>query len=187
MNWGYLQLSGVLRYIAWDDLIATDSLDFSGHTVGWGLNLSSNVNVSKMDVVKASVVYGQGMENYMNDAPLDIGVKDNFNNPKTPLLGVPLPVLGIVAYLDHTWNDQFTSAIGYSQVHIYNSNGQLPSDFKLGQYASANLLYYPVPSLMVGVEGIWGQRQNNSDGFTSSDFRLQFSGKFTYGLLLGGK
>src|SRR5262249_24388533 len=41
-GWGYVKLSGILRVIQWDDL-GTDAVDLSGGTVGWGLNLSSNL------------------------------------------------------------------------------------------------------------------------------------------------
>ena len=53
------------------------------------------------DVFKGSIVNGQGIENYMNDAPVDIGVKNDFGNINSPIKGVPLPVLGVVAFLDH--------------------------------------------------------------------------------------
>ena len=49
-----------------------------------------------------------------------------------PIKGVALPVLGVVAFLDHTWNEHFTSSVGYSLVDIQNSNAQLPSDFHQG-------------------------------------------------------
>ena len=184
-DFGYVQLAGILGYMAWDQL-TSDTVNLSGNATRWGLNLSSTINVMKADQIKAQVVYGEGMENYMNDAPLDIGVKTNFSNPTKPLLGVPLPVLGIMVFYDHTWNDRMTSSIGYSQVHITNSDGQLPSDFKMGQYALANVLYNPIKDLMFGVEVQWGQRQNNSDGWTANDTRIQFSAKYSYGMLFGG-
>lgn len=40
------------------------------------------------------VVYGSGVENYMNDAPIDVGIRNNLSNPISPIKGVALPVLG---------------------------------------------------------------------------------------------
>lgn len=37
------------------------------------------------DVAKLSVVYGPGIENYMDDAPVDIGIKTNPPNSTTPV------------------------------------------------------------------------------------------------------
>ena len=42
---------------------------------------------------------------------------------------------------------------------------QAPDAFTRGQYALGNLLYTPVPNVMVGGELQWGRRENFSDGF----------------------
>ena len=39
----------------------------------------------------------------------------------TPVLGVALPMLGLVAFIDHSWSEKFSTAIGYSYLDIYNS------------------------------------------------------------------
>ena len=70
----------------------------------------------------------------MNDAPLDIGIQNNFSDPLKPLLGKPLPILGTVVFLDHQWNDTFSSTVGYSGTNISNTDGQLPSDYHAGHY-----------------------------------------------------
>ena len=69
------------------------------------------------------MVYGEGIQNYMNDAPVDVGIQNNFSNPRTPVVGEALPVLGIVAFLDLNWSDEWTSTVGYSMVDIDNSDG----------------------------------------------------------------
>ena len=79
-KFGYVELAGILRYISWEDTQA-DAYDLSDKTVGWGLNLSSNINITKSLVGRFQVVYGEGIENYMNDAPADIGIKENFSDP----------------------------------------------------------------------------------------------------------
>jgi hypothetical protein len=40
---------------------------------------------------------------------------------------------------------------------------------------------------MLGPELQWGKRENFTDGFTSDDFRIQFSVKYNFKLSLGGK
>ncbi|MBK9062902.1 MAG: porin [Acidobacteria bacterium] len=185
-KWGHVQLAGVLRQIKWDDTLV-DQYDLSGSATGWGLNLSTNLKAGANDVIRASVIYGEGVENYMNDAPLDVGVQTNPGDKTKPIKGKALPVLGIVAFLDHNWSDKFSTAIGYSRVDISNSDGQLPSDFKTGQYAAVNLLWTPVKNVMTGAEFLWGNRKNNSDGFSSDDYRIQVSFKANFDTMLGGK
>jgi hypothetical protein len=34
---------------------------------------------------------GEGVQNYMNDAPVDVGIASNPGNPTTPIEGVTLP------------------------------------------------------------------------------------------------
>jgi hypothetical protein len=184
-GWGYLELAGMLRWLAWDDNLA-DAFDLGGDATGWGVSLSSNVKVTKYDVLRLQAVYGAGVENYFNDAPIDVGVENNFSDPRRPVVGEALKDLGLTAYLDHTWNSKWTSAIGWSMVDIDNSNAQSPSAFNVGQYASVNGLYTPVPNVMMGAEFLWGYRKNFSDGFTFNDYRLQVSFKYSFARKLGG-
>ena len=83
-DWGYLRLAGMLRYIKWDDL-GNQPFDLAGDAVGWGLNLSSNVKTDSKGVLRLSAMYGAGVENYMNDAPVDIGIENNFSDPLQPI------------------------------------------------------------------------------------------------------
>jgi hypothetical protein len=166
--------------------VHNNNIDLSGNKTGWGVNLSTNVKTPMNGTVRASVVYGEAIENYMNDAPVDIGAEANPGNPNRPITGKALPVLGIVGFYDFSWSEQFTSCFGYSFLKIDTSEGQTPDAFKKGQYALVNLLYYPVKNVMAGLEFQWGRRDNNSDGFHSQDYRIQFSSKFNFDFTLGG-
>jgi len=184
-GWGHVQLAGLVRRIDWDDNLV-DQLELSGHGTGVGGNLTGVYKIGK-DALKLSVTYGKGIENYMNDAPVDVGVQNNLANHVTPVLGKLLPVFGMSAFYDRTWSDKWTSTAGYSRLDIENSDGQLPAAFKAGQYALGNLLYNPTPDVMAGAEFQWGQRQNKSDGFTFNDYRIQFSFRWTFAYKLSAK
>jgi hypothetical protein len=177
-KWGYVELAGIVRRIEWEDQ-GGDQFDLTGEATGWGLNLSSNVKLGK-DVIRLQAVVGDGIQNYMNDAPSDVGVENAPGNPTSPIRGVPLPMLGLVAFLDHTWNEKFTTAIGYSMIDIDNTPQMAPSTFQTGHYALGNLLYTPVPNVMTGVEFQFGRRENFSDGFSSDIARVQFSFKYNF-------
>lgn len=183
-DWGHVQVAGILRQIKWRDL-NDDEFDLSGSETGWGINLSGNYKIGP-HVLRGSVVYGEGIQNYMNDATVDIGVVENFSDPVRPIYGEAIPMLGIVAFLDLNWSDQWTSTIGYSMLDNDLPNGQSPSSYEKGQYALANILYHPTPKVMYGLELQWGERQNFTDGFSSDDTRLQFSAKYNFGQSFGG-
>jgi hypothetical protein len=185
-DWGHVQVAGMLREIKWDDLNA-DQFNLGGSATGWGINVSSNLKLAKKHVARLQVAYGEGVQNYWNDAPVDIGIQNNVSNPVTPVVGKALPVLGVVAFLDLNWNAKWTSTVGYSLVNIDNSDAQAPDAYKRGQYALANILYYPAANFFLGPEIQWGKRENFKDGFTSDDVRIQFSVKYNFKYQLGGK
>src|SRR6478735_999514 len=94
---GYVELAGIARRIQWVDQ-NTDTLNLSGSALGWGLNLSTNLKFAN-SVFRGSVLYGEGIQNYMNDAPVDVALKERSGSGSTQ--GVALPVLGISAFIDH--------------------------------------------------------------------------------------
>jgi len=179
-DWGHLQVAGIFRKISWVNTAPNPPFNLNGTVLGWGINTTSSVNFTKNDTGRFELIYGEGVENYMNDAPIDIGVKNNLSNPLKPIEGVPLPVLGVVSFLDHNWSERFSSSIGYSLVNITNSDAESPSDFHQGHYALTNLLYHPVPPVTIGGEFQFGRRLNFSDGFNVNDYKLQFSFKYNW-------
>lgn len=178
-KWGYVELAGILRSLKWEDQNPA-SPDLSGDALGWGLNLTTNLHLGKQVTFRGGVVYGEGIENYMNDAPVDVAIKQNPGNTMLPFEGVALPVLGVSAFFDINWNPKFSSSVGYSMTDIDNSDGQEASAFSKGQYGLANLMYYPVKNAMMGVEFQWGNRENYTDGYSTDISKLQFSFKYNF-------
>jgi outer membrane DcaP-like protein len=182
-DWGYFQVAGMLRRIKWVDTL-DDAFDLGGTEVGAGLNLTSNLKFGEKDTGRFAFVFGQGIQNYMNDAPVDVGIElTPGGDPRRPITGVALPMWSMVAFLDHNWNKRFSTAVGYSMLDIDNSNGQAANAFRRGHYALANLLFYPVENAMFGGELQWGRRENFLDGFKSDDFRVQFSFRYNFSKL----
>jgi hypothetical protein len=95
--------------------------------------------------------------------------------------------MGIVAFLDHSWSDKWSSTVGYSLADHDNLEGQTPDAYKRGQYALFNVLYSPVANVMMGGEFQWGRRENFTDGFTYDGVKVQFSFKYNFSHTLGGK
>jgi len=178
---GYIEVAGILRYFSWNDSVT--ARDASGDEIGWGINVSSNIKLTRLhpnDVARLQVVFGEGVQNYMNDATVDVGVEGSGAN----IDGKALQILGIVAFIDHYWNDRWSTSAGYSLVDTDNSSGQLDDAYRRGQYALGNLLYYPVHNVMMGAEFQWGRRENKGN-FTSDDYRIQFSARYNFALNLG--
>jgi hypothetical protein len=180
-NWGHFQVAGILKRMAWIDTV-NDAVDLGGSAVGAGLNLTSALKFGENSTGKFALVFGKGIQNYMNDADVDVGIKTNLaaGDPRRPIVGDALPMWSFIAYLDHNWNKRFSSSFGYSMMDVDNSNGQAPDAYHRGHYASGNLIYYPWENVLMGGEFIWGRRENFLDGFKSDDFRIQFSFKYNF-------
>lgn len=190
-EWGYVRAAGAYRRINWDDNDG-DPIDLSGHGNGWGINLSSNLNfgANKRTVARLQFVFGEGIQNYMNDNTEDVALVAN-SDPNRPFVGELLPLTGVVAFLDHKWAEKWSTSIGYSRLDIDNVSDQTADAFKTGEYALVNLLHYPVPNVMVGGEFQWGRRENFgvpnvSDGFASNGYKLQFSFRYNFSHRIGG-
>jgi hypothetical protein len=163
-KWGYVQVGGALRYLAYDDLIPTDKFDLNGHVWAWGISISSGLNVGKSDKLHFQLVEGAGVENYFNDAPVDVGIKSNPGNTVTPVVGEALGDFGLVLFFDHTWNPRLSSSVGYSRVDITNStiSGNTVNGSATAAGGITNIgIIGGNPTLVLTNSTVYG---NNSDG-----------------------
>jgi hypothetical protein len=55
----------------------------------------------------------------------------------TPIVGKPIPIVALSVFLDHTWNEKFSSAVGYSWQDNDNTDAQAPDAFRPGITRSA--------------------------------------------------
>jgi hypothetical protein len=182
-GWGYVEAAGIVRRIEWEDL-NDDGVDLSDGVTAWGLSGSSNLKFGGSTTARLQVVVGEGIQNYMNDAPVDVAIESD-DSEEAGFKGVAIPMVGISAFIDHSWSSKFSSSVGYSQLDIDNPDGQSASAFKLGQYALANIMYYPIANVMMGVEGGWIRRENFEDGFETDNTHVQFSFKYNFSTSIG--
>jgi hypothetical protein len=178
--WGHVQIAGMLRDIRWKDIHESGGYDISGSVLGWGLHLSGVLNLGKTTVFRGSIVHGEGVENYMNDAPYDVGVLTDSTNPQKPLKGKALPVTGWMAYLEHTFTPTFSITLGYSMTHIENTQFGSTTAYKDGQYATLTFVSTPVKDFMMAAELQYGKRANFGNDFTSDATKIQLSFKYNF-------
>ncbi|HMS35235.1 MAG TPA: DcaP family trimeric outer membrane transporter [Ignavibacteria bacterium] len=181
-SFGYVQLGGVVGSIKWRDIADTAAFQLNGSAIRWGGTISTNINLGKKAVFRGQYVYGEGMENYMNDAPVDVAVTRNYegNTTEQPIRGKALPVWGATAFVDVNWSNLFSSSFGYSVTTIKNTNLQSQDAYKQGQYGLVNLLYYPVNNVMAGVEYNFGRRDNYGGSFHSTTSEVRFAFKYNF-------
>lgn len=173
-GWGHAQIGAIVRRVGFET-IGTPDGEPSGHDTGWGVNLSTRVNVFRRDRILAQVVFGQGIASYMNDGGMDLAPDGTFLDAHAQAV----PLTGALLYWDHFWNERWSTSIGYSITQVRNTALQTPQTYHRGEYASVNLLYTPTPNFLVGLEAIWGQR-TDKDGRSADDSRFQFSIKYSF-------
>jgi hypothetical protein len=171
-SWGHAQLASVFRSVGYQN-IAVPSGSPTQNFFGWGINASSGIKTFGKDQLLTQIAYGKGIASYIEDGGADIAPNANLTG------GAVLPLLGVVAYYDHYWSDNWSSSIGYSETLQNNIAGQLATAFHAGQYASTNLLWAPFPKLLTGFELLWGRRVDYN-GMSAEDKRIQFSVRYNY-------
>jgi hypothetical protein len=171
-DWGQFQLAGILRNVGYETISTPDN-NPSGSKTGMGISLNGFYSLGKTkDRLTGQLVYGQGIASYMNDGGVDLA-------PNGSLQAETVTSLGGFLYFDHYWSEQWSSSIGGSIHRQTNTDGQLFNAFHQGTYSSVNLLWYPAKNVIGGVELLYGKNEQK-DGASGSDSRVQFSAQFRF-------
>jgi hypothetical protein len=173
-NWGHIQLGGILRRVGYDTLGTADNSP-KGREIGWGFALSGDYRLSQYGRVLLSGLYGRGIASYMNDGGTDLAPDGTVGAPQASAV----PLFGISAYYEHAWSEHWNSNIGYSRTQVRNRDLQAGDAFHSGEYASANLLYLPTKTVLMGAEFLWGRR-TDKDWNQGNDVRSQISIKYSF-------
>ena len=173
-KWGHFQVAGILRRVAFETA-GTPNNNPKGHETGWGIDATAGIKIMKKDQILLGIVHGNGIASYMNDGGVDLAPDGTIVDPNAKAV----PLTGISAYWDHYWSEKYSSSFGVSQTEVDNMELQAGTAFNRGQYASANLLYYPTKNVFIGGEALWGQRKDNS-GDTGDDTRVQISFHYSF-------
>jgi len=172
----HLQAAGIVRQLTFDPPEGSRSSD-----IGWGLNLSGHLDLfdavakGKQDNIVFQLAGGQGISYYFNDTN-GLGL-DGFVDAGGDLSA--LTVWGGFAAYQHYWSPKWASAIGYSYMHVDVEGDQPDDTYKSGHYFVANLMYYPADRLWVGVEFLYGIREDQN-GNTGDNGRISFSMQYRF-------
>ena len=159
-EWGRFQVANLYRIGAFQpaggDMMTGNA---------WGFNLSGVVLVSESTKAYYQVVFGDGIGSYR-------GLPDS-----APVAADENKVLGLFGWMlgvTHEWNDRFSSNFTYAQNGLDNAALQAPTDVRRTTYLAANLIWSPLDRVRVGIEYLYGLREN-IDRAVGSANRLQAS------------
>jgi hypothetical protein len=185
-DFGHVQLSGIARQLTFRDEGVTEFDE-----TGYGANLTGIWHpfawlggVSPTDpcagpCAKSRIIgqycEGRGINRYFQD-PNGLGLDAVF----TPATGFQaIDSQGWFVAYEQWWGSRWASVFSYSEMDI-DLPAVLPADtYQSGQYASANLIFLPFDRMGMGLEFLYGERQNQ-DGQTGEAYRIQTAMQYKF-------
>lgn len=165
---GHVQLGVILR-----DIGVKGPVVGNQSTFGWGVNLSSSLNVLDRDSLQAQLTYGEGLFRYFND---DFQNNDAAFDSSGNLTAIP--AFGAMVGYTHKWTDTLRSTASYGYVHLDNQFSQEPNAYHITHYASMNLVWQIRKRLSLGLEGLYGFKEEKS-GADGDAFRIQLGAVYS--------
>ncbi len=164
---GYIKAAGLVRQLEYDIGGADDSV------TGYGLSLSGKHAIGQDDV-RWSFSVGSGMGRYMGLNVSNGAVIDANGSLETiDQMG------GFVSYR-HFWNSKWRSNLTLSYLSTDNDINLTGTGVTKSNYSvHGNLLYEPVPKLLLGAELILAHREIES-GLDGDLTRLMFSARYGF-------
>ncbi|MFK2900217.1 porin [Dyella jejuensis] len=171
--WGHLQLGGVLRQIGYTDG------EQGQRVLGGGAQLTGSFKVATLspysDLLMFGAGWGKGIARYLADTGgLNLDAVVGPDGWLHTLGGLG----GHIGYT-HYWNDNWRSNLVYGIARIQHSPWLATNDFHDSNYAAANLIWNPVPTLTMGLELLHG-RLMEQDNRYNADTRIQGSVQYSF-------
>ncbi|MDP5030122.1 MAG: DcaP family trimeric outer membrane transporter [Paraglaciecola sp.] len=170
-DWGYVQVSGLLRELSYVD--QQNGADIDTSTASYGISLTGKVMLGQDDI-RFMLNSGKGLGRYIGLNTVNGAVLDSNNKLQT------IDVTGIAVAYRHLWNEQWRSNLTYSALDADNdvsltgvNTTQKTSSVRL------NLLYSPTKELTFGGEYSKATRELESGADGDMD-RLQFSAMYSF-------
>jgi hypothetical protein len=181
-NGGHVQVAGVLRQIRGEALSGGIRTIWAG-----GGSVSGVVTVrvrGLTDRFMFQVNGGTGIARYINDLNSEGGQDAVFDTTTGDLKA--LPALGWYVGYEHRWKEwqrlqtmNLRSTVLWSLVNVHNYAFQSGDAYNVTNRLAMNLVFSPSSRVDVGVEYIYGQREN-LDGQHAAANQIQLVGLFRF-------
>ena len=179
-SWGenrasHIRASGVIR----DMYLHNNSTGSNTTQLGWGVQFSGHITITKWAELYMNGVYGEGITPYIQD--LAGSSYDFAYNPSNPTQMQTMPMWGWQAAAQiNIIPQKIWVAGGYSEVHLEKKNGYLSDDqYKRGQYIFGNAFYSITPNLTLALEYLHGSRKD-MNGVNNTANRISLMAQYNF-------
>lgn len=145
-DWGQFQVAQLVRVGGFQR-----AGGMSSTTTAWGLNFTGTILLTDTSKFYSQVIFGEGIGSYR-------GLPDAV--PESATTGSLLGMSGWMVGYTRNWNDRLNSNFTYAENILDNTAFQQPDDVHKTTYLAANLIWEPVERVNVGVEYLYGSREN---------------------------
>ena len=177
-DYGHIQVAGIARTLTFQPAVGPDESEF-----GYGINVTGtwhpwahlhgccvcgdNTPLEKSRFL-GQYATGKGINRYIQDVN-GLGLDATFD----PVNGFRLiPSTGWFVAYEQWWASNWISTFSYQQS-TSNLTDTLPDNtYQSATYATANLIWLPVERMGVGIEYLYGTRENK-DGQSGFAHRIQ--------------
>jgi hypothetical protein len=168
-DFGHFQLSGLARAIGYrptdEDTTRRAAFGLSASTTfhPWAYLIGSNPvlrdNPTALERCRIVGQYsvGKGIGRYFLDTA-GLGL-DGVVDPVTGSFSLPSETAFVIAY-EQWYTEKWLSNFTYSGTNVGGLGGQPGTTYTGGKYLGASLWYIPIRNLSLGVEYLWGERDN---------------------------
>lgn len=160
-DWGKFQAASLYRIVGFQppgERVNTE--------MGWGFNFTGVVLLARSTKTYYQIIFGEGIGSYRS---LPDGALDSIDSGK--LIGLTGWMTGIT----HDWTESLSSNFTYAENSLNNTRFQQPDAVHRTTYLAANLIWTPFDRVTLGVEYLYGLRENfNYDVGTAHRLQTSF-------------
>jgi DcaP outer membrane protein len=186
-DFGHLQVAGIVRKLTFQPAVGDDlnrlgsGVNLTGAFHPWAWWICSNpARKENRTALERSRFLGQyavghGINRYLQD-PNGLGLDAVFD----PVEGFrALSSVGWFLCYEHWWTEKWLSNFCYGEVFTSLPAAVPGNTYKEGQYLAVNVIWLPVARLGLGLEYLYGERENK-DGQKGQAHRIQMGVQYSF-------
>lgn len=169
-RWGHVQVAGILRRI---DYLYQDQMDI---LYGWGILISAVINLNPKNIIYSQYSFGESIANYyvgFSNRQLD-AIYDPESGRMTQKF-----IQGGFTSFTHIFNPKWRFSATGGLSFLKGLGFESSDSFRSSQYFAANIFFYPIETINMGIELTTGSR-TNLDNQTGRATRVSILGSFSF-------